>query len=154
MTTSHYLVYGGLAVAVLGALLIGKSLDRQQSTGNITWKTGCVGRKTIFQAIILGLVGGPVIFLMKGGKDELWFCVLCMMVAPFLVDLLRPTVTINERVHQQAPQALQHAFTRLNTAHVLAIVVCLFGIGLWTFIALTGTEFAPPTKACSTCKPD
>ena len=57
----------------------------------MVWKTGCIGRKTIIQSVVLGLVGGPIIYALKGGQEELWFCVVCMMAAPFIVDLLRPT---------------------------------------------------------------
>lgn len=88
----EYVVYGGLAVAILGAFIIGHTLDGVQSNSRSKWKTGCIGRRTVIQSVVLGLVAGPIVYLLKGGSEQLWWCILCMAVAPFLVDFLRPTV--------------------------------------------------------------
>lgn len=112
------IVYGGLAVAILGAFVIGRSLDKQQSNSQATWKTGCIGVKTFFQSVVLGLVGGPIVWLLKGGHEDLPICILGMAAAPFLVDLLRPTVTLHEG--QTVPT---NAATKLNVANAIAVLI-------------------------------
>lgn len=88
----EFIVYGGLVFAFLGAFVIGRMLDGVQSNNRVTWKTGVIGRKTIFQSVVLGCVAGPILYFYKGGSEALWFCMLCMAAAPFVVDLLKPTV--------------------------------------------------------------
>lgn len=144
MTTTHVIVYVGLFVAIFGAFLIGRSLDKQHSNGHVTWKTGCIGQKTFIQSVVLGVVAGPVVYLIKGGKEELWFCVLAMMAAPFIVDLLRPTVTVSSTA-QASPQFAQFT-NKLNTAHLLAIVLAVFIIGAWVGVTVFGSNISLPTS--------
>lgn len=121
------IVYGGLLFAIGGAYVIGRSLDKTQSNSQVTWKTGCIGMKTVIQSVVLGLVGGPIVYFLKGGKDELLLCILAMMAAPFVVDLLRPTVQINSNTEQVSPQFA----SRLNVANIIAIAVCACVIGVF-----------------------
>lgn len=88
----EFIVYGGLVFAFLGAFVIGRMLDKQHSTSTTKWKTGAIGRKTVFQSVVLGVIAGPILYFCKGGSEALWFCMLCMAAAPFIVDLLKPTV--------------------------------------------------------------
>lgn len=62
---SPVVLYLIVALVVFVAWMLGRSLDQQHSTENVTWKTGVVGNKTVFQAIVLGLVGGPIVWCLK-----------------------------------------------------------------------------------------
>ena len=96
MTGTDYIIYGGVTLVVMVAFFMGRTLDQSQSNKNATWKTGSITGKTLFQCVVLGLVGGPLVYIMKGGQDDLLFCIGCMAAAPLIVDLLRPTVTIHK----------------------------------------------------------
>ena len=124
------IVYGGVLFTIVATYFIGRALDKDQSTAHATWKTGCIGLKTVIQSVVLGCIGGPIVYLFKGGKEELWFCVVAMMAAPFLVDLLRPTVT----VHSES-QLTEKSVRTLNVAHVVAIVICVLFLGLFALVS-------------------
>jgi hypothetical protein len=50
-------------------------------------------RKTLIQSVVLGLVGGPIVWLYAGPHtlEHFGWCVIGMALAPPLVDLIRPT---------------------------------------------------------------
>lgn len=125
---SEAIIYGGLFIAIATAFFLGRSLDRRQSNNHAVWKTGCIGMNTVFQSAVLGLLLGPLVYLVKGGKEEMWWCVLSMAAAPFVVDLLRPTVTIRTEGEKLLVVPTQFV-NRLNVANLLAIVLCSGLIG-------------------------
>jgi small-conductance mechanosensitive channel len=133
MTSTHYLVYGALIFLVLATRFLGGCLDEYQSNGTVTWKTGCIGRRTFIQSVVLGLFAGPAIYLLKGGKEELWWCVVAMMAAPFIVDALRPTVTIDREC-----QLPQKTIAKLNLIYIVAIVLAAFMLAGLIFVSSTG----------------
>ena len=139
------IVYIGLAVAIFGAYFIGRSLDKQQSNDRATWKTGCIGPRTVFQSVVLGAVLGPAVYFLKGGQENLLVCVGGMMLAPFLVDLLSPTVTIHGN---SQPVAFA---SKLNIAHVAAIVICAIAIGAFVAGSLLANNTTREANVHSTC---
>lgn len=129
MTTTAIIVYGGMLFAFVMAFLIGRSLDKQQSNENMTMKTGCIGMKTVIQSVVLACIAGPLVYLIKGRSEDLWWCVLAMAAAPFVVDFLRPTITIHRQPDGAQPQYTPEFANRLNMANALAIGICLCLLG-------------------------
>lgn len=117
-----YLIVG---VTVFVAWILGRSLDQKQSNNKATWKTGVVGFKTIQQSVILGLVAGPIVYFIKGGTEELWFCIACMMAAPFIVDMLRPTVTFHHDMPEPTRAAIVTGINKLNFIGVILGIILL-----------------------------
>lgn len=146
---SPVVLYLIVALVVFVAWMLGRSLDERHSTQNVTWKTGVLGWKTVQQSVIIGLVGGPLVWLLKGGKEELWFCIICMMAAPFIVDMLRPQVTLHNNMPQPAREYVVKKINGLNLAGVIVGVV-LLGF----MIAFSAGAFTLPTpnEACKTCR--
>lgn len=145
---SPVLLYLIVAATVFVAWMLGRSLDQKQSTQNVTWKTGVISWKTVQQSVILGLILGPAVYFLKGGKEELWFCIMCMMAAPFIVDMLRPQVTL----HNNMPQpAREYVVTRINRLNLAGVIVGVVLLGF--LVAFSAGAFAlPPIEACKTCK--
>jgi hypothetical protein len=129
MTETAIIVYGGILFAFVIAFLIGRSLDKQQSNENVTVKTGCIGMKTVIQSVILACIVGPIVYLIKGRSEDLWFCVLAMAAAPFVVDLIRPTVTLHSTPEGNAPQITAESASKLNAANAIAIAICVCLLG-------------------------
>lgn len=53
-----------------------------------------ITNRTWFQGIVLGLVAGPICYLIfpdKHGLGDFAWCCIAMFAAPFIVDFLRPT---------------------------------------------------------------
>jgi hypothetical protein len=144
---SPILLYLIVGIVVFVTVMMGRALDERQSTGTVTWKTGVVGWKTLQQSIILGLIGGPLVWLLKGGSEELWFCVICMMAAPLIVDVLRPQVTLHDNMPQPVRTEIVTKINRLNFAGVIVGVI-LLGF----MIAYSAGAFTLPTpSACRAC---
>jgi hypothetical protein len=142
-------VYLVIAAVVVTTFFIGRSLDKQQSNDQQTWKTRVVGWKTIQQSIILGLIGGPLIWLLKGGTEALWLCIVCMMAAPFIVDMLRPQVTLHDNM--PAPARAQVA-TRINGLNLAGVIM---GVALLGFLIVFSAGLIalpkPGEVSCKTC---
>jgi hypothetical protein len=146
---SPILLYLIIGFTVFVAVMMGRSLDQRQSNEHQTWKTGVVGWKTIQQSIILGLIGGPLVWLLKGRAEELWFCVICMMAAPLIVDVLRPQVTLHTNMPEPVRAELVTKINKLNLAGVIVGVILL-----GSMIAFSAGAFTLPTpsQSCKTCK--
>lgn len=121
-----FILYGGVAVAVFAAFILGRGLDKKHSNDHVTWKTGCIGPKTAIQAVVLGLIGGPIVYAMKGGTEDLLFCILCMAAAPFVVDLLKPTVTLHNE--QEVPPKFAMGINKANYVAIVVGVLIVSGI--------------------------
>jgi hypothetical protein len=53
-----------------------------------------ITKRTLFQAVVLALIAGPlcyIIFPDKHGIGDFVWCCVAMFLAPFIVDLIRPT---------------------------------------------------------------
>jgi len=144
---SPIVLYLIIAAVVFFTVMIGRSLDQRQSNDKVTWKTGVVGWKTVQQSVILGLIAGPIVWLIKGGSEELWFCIICMMAAPFIVDLMRPTVTFHNDMPKPVASALAVRINRLNLAGVIVGIVLLGFL-----VAFSAGAFALPTPSGEPCK--
>lgn len=128
---TEIILYGGIVIAAILAFSVGKTLDRQQSSDGVAWEAGCINRSTVMQSFALGILLGPIVYLIKS-DGSLLYCVLCMMVASFLVDLLRPpTVTYD---HSVKPVQLNRP--GLSIAPIATIVICISLIGLFIFFNL------------------
>jgi len=145
---SPIILYLIIAAVVFTTVMLGRSMDKQQSNDRQTWKTGVVSWKTVQQSVILGLIAGPVVYFIKGGSEELWFCIICMMAAPFIVDLMRPTVTL----HNDTPAPVRAAVVgTVNNLNFIGVVIGVVLLGTMIAFSAGAISLPTPTGECKTC---
>lgn len=71
----------------------------------------------MIQAVVLGIVLGPITHLLGMGSGLLWNC-LAMFAAPFVVDAMKPVVHINR---EEAPVVMP----RYNALLICSVTVCV-----------------------------